>query len=202
MPKFDVEKERSPKTVAKAEAEYAGGLDDIRYDAIAMFIAQGETASKAYRRAFPDASQETASAQASVLTAHPTMKDKIRDQQITARNLITAALPRSVRKTVSLLEAESEQVQLKAASSIQDRAGLPAQAELSVHATVQGASLYQSLDSDVLDVIPLDDPKPTSIEGTQQALVAPDALPGGPQPATPSLEALEDAKGSWKALEP
>lgn len=123
------------KMVARAIDDYGENPVDVRYDIFAKLVAEGTPKRKAYQRIYPDASDNTASCRASILLAHPVIRDKIMRHMIGARDMAIALTPEALQLTYELahgMHEASPKVRLDAACSIQDRGGLPRSKELAI----------------------------------------------------------------------
>jgi hypothetical protein len=125
------------KMVARAIDDYGETPVDVRYDIFAKLVADGAPKRQAYQRIYPDASDNTASCRASILLAHPVIRDKVMRHLIGARDMAIALTPEALQLTYELahgMHEASPKVRLDAASSIQDRGGLPRSKEIAISA--------------------------------------------------------------------
>ena len=132
--RVDLERKRSPKTIARAVSDYGEELNKPHYDQFALLIANGHTATDAYQAVRPGASVETASSQGSILLAHPQMGALIRGQILGARGKLQAASPRMAQQllTEALTATKDTKPRIDAINSALDRAGVPRMKEISI----------------------------------------------------------------------
>ena len=179
------------KMVARAIDDYGEHPVDARYDIFAKLVSEGMSKRQAYQRICPDASDNSASCRASILLAHPAIREKVTRHAIGARDMAIALTPEALQLTYELalgLHDASPKVRLDAASSIQDRGGLPRSKEIAISAraaaleaieTIPGA--LEPIEAEVVDGQP-DDRSLTERSG--------------------SLDALAEARLEWDRLLP
>ena len=143
MATVDLQRQPSPKMVTRALEEYGKDPDQLRYQPFAMLIAQGQPAYKAFQAICLGSKKESASKQASVLLAHPRVREWIALHAIGARNLVQSLVPSAVQKMGELTECDSLTVSQKAAADIQDRGGLPKSQELAISSHQVVHAIYQ-----------------------------------------------------------
>ena len=136
------------KMVARALKDYGEKPVDVRYDIFAKLVSEGKPKREAYQRVFPDASRNTASCRASILMAHPVIREKVTRHRIGARDMAIALTPEALQLTYELalgLHDASPKVRLDAASSIQDRGGLPRSKEIGISARVAALEAIETI---------------------------------------------------------
>ena len=180
--------------VSRALADYGESLNDPSYDTFAHLVATGQSATAAYRACFPDASENTAKKQASVLMAHPDMAGMIRDQQIGARGLLQAAAPRMATRLLheAVTADKNTKPRIDAINSALDRAGVPRMKEIAISVMADAGNAAAAFEgyADALEA-----------EVIEELTVGPDDLPTHPL----ELEAVdgdtEDAcRVAWAAV--
>ena len=94
------------KMVARAIDDYGENPVDVRYDIFAKLVSEGMPKRQAYQRICPDASDNTASCRASILLAHPVIRDKVTPG---VRKVIQSwVLSTGVKKILSLYRSDTE----------------------------------------------------------------------------------------------
>ncbi len=130
MAKFDPTREPSPNMVKRALADYGSDPCSPTIHAFAYLVAHGEPITTAYSTLFPAASQSTAKKQASVLAAHPNVRQLIHRASLPPRELAKALAPAALEATARNLESSSAAVRQRAADSLLDRGGVPRRSEV------------------------------------------------------------------------
>ena len=136
----DLQKQRSATVIARAIADYGEELTDPSYHHFAYLIAEGYSATRAYKVLHPEASERTAKKQASVLCAHPDMPTMIRDQLVGAHALADAYAPQALRDLVKLSRKATKETKprIDAVNSLLDRGGLPRSKQISISVGMAG----------------------------------------------------------------
>ena len=199
MAVVDLTRVRSPDSIARAVSDYGETLTDPSHHVFAKLVAEGQTATRAYQALHPEAKEDNARKQASVLLAHPDMPQLIRDQMIGARDLAHAMAPAALHRLDELSKTATKDTkpQIDATNSLLDRGGLPRAKEISIHvgiAAMEAAHAFDGCADDIIDADVVDDDdyelQPSDLPRMEE---------GEPPPG---VDEIEWERQQWESLVP